>query len=104
MEEMDLRTTGMAWEWGAADIDDDEDDGKDWVPTTPRTLATAGNRPSMSTAQPREEPVTPFHSMAVYAIEPSRSGGMVQIEKLTHITVRTPQTQGETTIKGNLGK
>jgi len=30
----------MAWDWEANDILEDEDDGQDWVPTTPQMLGT----------------------------------------------------------------
>ena len=28
----------MSWDWDAEDINPDEDDGRMWVPTTPKTL------------------------------------------------------------------
>jgi len=96
MEELELCMTGIAWEWGMTGLDDDEDGGKDWVPMTLRMLATAGNRLSISTVQPRDEPMTLSHCMAVYAIKLSWSGGIVQAKKLTHKVMCTPQMQGET--------
>jgi len=28
----------MSWDWDAEDIDPDENDGREWIPITPKTL------------------------------------------------------------------
>ena len=35
---LETQATEMSWDWDAEDIDPDEDDGKIWVPVTPKTL------------------------------------------------------------------
>ena len=59
MEDLEGRTTAMAWDWDMDDIDMDEDDGKQWVPVMPQTMEnTETPRPSRMGAP--TQPVTPM--------------------------------------------
>jgi len=72
MEDLEGRTTAMAWDWDMDDIDMDEDDGKQWVPVMPQTMEnTETPRPSRMGAP--TQPVTPMlaRQMTMYALRPT---------------------------------
>ena len=72
MEDLEGRTTAMAWDWDVDDIDADKDDGKQWVPVTPQTMKNVETpRPSRMAAPTQPAMPMPVHQMTMYALHPT---------------------------------
>ena len=71
---LESRAEEMSWDWDAEDIDPDEDDGKVWVPVTPKTLGEGAHTASHGPRVDGQEPgaagrVNPAgQMMRVYAL------------------------------------
>ena len=46
-----MHVAGMVWDWEVDDIDDNEDDGKEWVPASPQMLNTGEREWEKAAAQ-----------------------------------------------------
>jgi len=71
----------MSWDWDAEDIDPDEDDGRMWVPITPKTLEDEAVRTAevkRDTSEDEEEPRTikdgPHWMMSMYMVSHGPTG------------------------------
>jgi len=74
----------MSWDWDAKDINPDKDDGRMWVPITPKTLedeAIQTVEVKWSTSEDEEEPRAvgdgPHRTMSMYMVS-HRLTGVVQ--------------------------
>ena len=69
MEDLEGCAAAMEWDWGADDINVDEDDGKQWVPMTPQTMKHA-ETPRPSRMEAPTQPVMPMLArwMTMYAL------------------------------------
>ena len=90
---MDARAAEMAWDWDAADIDPDEDDGQIWVPVTPKTLEEYVEKPQGTPKTPESKQPTGLRNMAVYTISNGPEGA-VQGDAPLRQEVLSPQVPG----------
>jgi len=58
----------MAWDWEADDINEDEDSGREWVPTMPQILETGVTTNIMRVAQSTMLRMPP-HQMVMYLVQ-----------------------------------
>ena len=92
----------MCWDWDAEDIGPDEDDGKIWVPVTPKTLETANVDPPQS-GQQVPEPTkgrAVDQTMRVYAV----AGGPKKVAQASSAitqVVRSPRKTGKIVVFAN---
>jgi len=94
--ELEGRAYEMSWDWDAEDIDPDKNDGRMWVPITPKTLEDkamkiAETKPVVSEA---EEEVPTIRSkscqtMSMYAVT-NRPGKVIQASMPILQVVGTP--------------
>ena len=84
----------MCWDWDAEDIDQDKDNGKIWVPVTPRTLETANVDPPQS-GQEMPEPTkgrAADRTMRVYAV----AGGPKKVTQASSAVTQVVQSPRKT--------
>jgi len=86
----------MSWDWDAEDIDPDEDDGRMWVPITPKTLEDEAVRTAevkRDTSEDEEEPRTiknrPHQMMSMYMVSHGPTG-VVQASTPIHQVMGMP--------------
>ena len=99
---LEARAVNMCWDWDVEDINLDKDDGKIWVPVTPKTLETADIDPPQSGQQVREptEVRVADRTMRVYAV----AGGpkdVVQASSAIMQVVQSPRKTGKIMVFAN---
>jgi len=83
----------MCWDWNAEDIDPDKDDGRMWVPITPKTMEEEGQDARKGPEGPERTPAEPR------PIDRTTNAGRGP-DSTAHIV--TPAKQGEHTRKPNI--
>ena len=92
----------MCWDWDAEDIDLDKDDGKIWVPVTPKTLETADIDPPQSGKQVPEptKARAADRTMRVYAVASGRKE-VVQVSLAIMQVIQSPRKTGKIIVFAN---
>ena len=89
----------MAWDWDAADIDPDEDDGQIWVPITPKTLEEPVEEPEGTPKTPEvkqqvfNQEDSWLRNMAVYGVSNGPEGA-AQADAPLRQDVLSPEIPG----------
>ena len=100
---LDARAAEMAWDWDAANIDPDEDDGQIWVPVTLKTLEEHVKEPEGMPKTPEVKQLvvsqedSRFRNMAVYVVS-NGPEGVAQANAPLRQGVLSPQIHGPVVI------